>query len=131
MKKLTIPSIDEITEINRKLGCEIVNRGTLDFILTKIRSRRLTKDLKLCIATGAAILWYEIITNHPFLDGNKRTATESMRLFLELNNFELETSLAGMTYISLRIANNDMPFKEFVEWLQGRLKAKDEIIHPV
>ncbi len=40
-------------------------------------------------------------------------------------------TMAGMTYISLRIANNDMPFKEFVEWLQGRLKAKDEIIHPV
>lgn len=124
MKKLVIPSIDELIKINRKLKCEIVNRGALDFILTKIKSRRLTKDLKRDIATGAAILWYEIIRNHPFLDGNKRTATESMQLFLELNNLELEASLAGLTYISLKIANNDISFKDLVRWVQSRLKVK-------
>ncbi len=101
--KIVIPSIDEILEINEKLGYSVMNKGALDFIIAKIKSKKVTNDRKKDISTAAAIIWYEIITQHPFLDGNKRTATESMKLILKINNFELNIPMNGLVYISLKI----------------------------
>jgi len=91
-------------------------------MLAKIKSRRLTKDVKKNISTASAILWYEIITQHPFVDGNKRTAAESMKLLLELNNFELDIPMNGTIYISLKIANNDIAFNNLKQLIYEKLK---------
>ncbi|MBI3589629.1 MAG: type II toxin-antitoxin system death-on-curing family toxin [Candidatus Liptonbacteria bacterium] len=37
----------------------------------------------------AAVLYYGLIKNHPFKNGNKRTATASLLVFLFINNFWL------------------------------------------
>jgi len=87
---IIIPSIEEIITINKELEKNFsVNKGALDFIISKIKSKKPSNDRKKDIAKCAAILWHDIITNHPFLDGNKRTATESMLMLIELNNYEL------------------------------------------
>ena len=66
------------------------------------------------------------LTIHPFTDGNKRTATETMILFLEKNNFMLETSIAGKVYISLKIANSEMEYDTLVTWPCEHLKEVKE-----
>lgn len=71
---------------------------------------------------GAATIWHDIITNHPFLDGNKRTAIEAMLMFIELNDYKLESPPNGLVYISLKLANNDISFNELVDWMYPRLK---------
>ncbi|MEK7858138.1 MAG: type II toxin-antitoxin system death-on-curing family toxin [Elusimicrobiota bacterium] len=40
----------------------------------------------------AAALGHSIIKNHPFVDGNKRTGFEAMRLFLRLNGLDVKAS---------------------------------------
>ena len=122
MNKITLPSIDEIIEINKKLGYTGVNKGALDFILTKIKSRKPAKDLKKNISYAASVLWYEIITQHPFLDGNKRTAAESMKHLIETNNFGLDIPMNGVIYISLKIANNDITFNNLNQFIYEKLK---------
>ena len=122
MNKIILPSIEEIIEINEKLGYNVVNRGALDFILAKIKSRKPSKDLKKNISFAAANLWYEIITQHPFLDGNKRTAAESMKHLIETNNFGLEIPMNGIIYISLKIANNDITFNNLIRIIYEKLK---------
>jgi len=120
--KIIIPSIDEIIEINKKVGGETISRGDLEFLITKIESKYADKDLKKQMAKIAAILWMDIIQKHPFIDGNKRTATEAVMLFLQKNNFALETPLAGKVYVSLSIANNETRYEELVKWIYDRLK---------
>ncbi len=124
--KIIIPSIEAIIEINKRLNGNIINRGALEFIIAKIESRYKDEDLKKQISKIAAILWMEIIQNHPFLDGNKRTATETAILFLEKNNFVLDTPVAGKVYISLKIANNEITYEELVIWLHERIKKVKE-----
>ena len=117
-----MPSLHEIIEINKKMGYGVVNAGTLDFMITKIKSRKPANDVKKNISTAAAILWYEIITQHPFTDGNKRTAAESMKLLLKLNDFKLDIPMNGIVYISLKIANNDIKFNALKEFVYEKLK---------
>ncbi|OYT39297.1 MAG: hypothetical protein B6U86_05465 [Candidatus Altiarchaeales archaeon ex4484_43] len=71
---------------------------------------------------GAATIWHDITVNHPFIDGNKRTATEAMLMFIDLNDYELKSPPNGLIYISLKLANNDISFNELVNWIYSRLK---------
>jgi len=47
---------------------------------------------------------YGIAINHPFIDGNKRTAFIIMAIFLEINQTNLIASEAGVANITLGIA---------------------------
>lgn len=67
-------------------------------------------------------MWFEIIQGHPFVDGNKRTATEAMKLFLKKNGFRLNTTLGGLVYTSMKIANNDISYQTLIDWIYLRLE---------
>ena len=122
MTGIIIPSSDDAIAINKRLGGSVLNRGAVDFLITKIESKISKKDYRRQIATISAILWCEIVRGHPFVDGNKRTATETMKLFLKQNNFKLNTPLSGLVYISLKIANNEIAYSELIEWIYRRLE---------
>ncbi|MCD6208095.1 type II toxin-antitoxin system death-on-curing family toxin [ANME-2 cluster archaeon] len=122
MAEIIIPSSDDIVTINRKLGGAILNPGSIDFLITRIESKTQKKDYKRQVATVSAIFWYELIQSHPFVDGNKRTATETMKLFLKQNNLKLDTPISGLVYISLKIANNEISYPELIEWIYRRLE---------
>ena len=121
--EIIIPSVETIIELNKRIGGSIINRGLLDFLISKIESKHKSKDAKHQIAKIAAIFWKEIIQKHPFLDGNKRTATECVELFLWNNRVELRTTLAGKIYISLKLANNELNYEELVKWIYERIKV--------
>ncbi len=119
---IIIPSVDDVIGINKELEKNFsVNEGALDFMISRIKSRRLSLDRKKDIAKGAASFWHDIIVNHPFTDGNKRTATEAMLMFIELNDFKLESPPNGLIYMSLQLANNDISLNELVDWIYSRL----------
>ncbi len=122
MTEIIIPTSDDAIAINKRLGGSVLNRGAVDFLITKIESKISKKDYRRQIATISAILWYEIIRGHPFVDGNKRTATETMKLFLKQNNFKLNTPLSGLVYISLKVANNEIAYPELIEWIYRRIE---------
>ena len=122
MTEIIIPTSDDAIAINKRLGGSVLNRGAVDFLITKIESKISKKDYRRQIATISAILWYEIIRGHPFVDGNKRTATETMKLFLKQNSFKLNTPLRGLVYISLKIANNEIAHSELIEWIYRRIE---------
>ena len=122
MTEIIIPTSDDAIAINKRLGGSVLNRGAVDFLITKIESKISKKDYRRQIATISAILWYKIIRGHPFVDGTKRSATETMKLFLKQNNFKLNTPLGGLVYISLKVANNEIAYPELIEWIYGRIE---------
>lgn len=56
--------------------------------------------------------------NHPFVDGNKRTAFISMELFLWLNGFELTTGDAECVLVTLSIASSEWGEATLAGWLR-------------
>lgn len=120
--RFIIPGIDEIIELNKNIGGSVLNRGILEFLITKIESKSSDKNPEMQVAKIAAILWLDIIQLHPFLDGNKRTATEAVLLFLDKNKYSLETPVSGKVYISLKLANNEMKYEDLVKWLHQKIR---------
>lgn len=72
----------------------------------------------------AAAVLESIIKNHPFIDGNKRTAYVLMRLIL--NQYELDISATQDEKYNfiIAIASGKLDFPEIVSWLKNRIIQK-------
>jgi death-on-curing protein len=66
----------------------------------------------------AAVLCVGIAKNHPFNDGNKRTALLATRAFLYLNGQELEPTQADEVTTLVAVAEGSLDELRLAEWLQ-------------
>ncbi len=74
------------------------------------------------IERGAAIL-ESIVTNHPFLDGNKRTGYTLMRLMLLNENLDISASEDEKYEFVIAIAEGNFNFEEIRKWIQEHVKS--------
>ena len=70
----------------------------------------------------AAALMESLITNHPFVDGNKRTGFTAAAMFLRLNGSLLITSNEGVESFVLSIAKGEETVESIAEWLEQSCK---------
>jgi len=77
------------------------------------------------IAQLAAALAYGIAKNHPFIDGNKRTALVIARTFLLLNGFSLDASQEEKYLTFLRLAEGSVNEAELAEWIRRNLSQNE------
>lgn len=75
-------------------------------------------DLAVAYATGIA-------HNHPFVDGNKRTALIALELFLNLNGYDLTASDADCVVHTLGIASRDESDEEFGAWVRANAVKRE------
>jgi death-on-curing protein len=73
------------------------------------------------LADLAASLAYGLARNHPFVDGNKRTAHVAYRTFLALNNARLNASDEDKYLTMIGLAEGTLGEAEFASWLRERL----------
>ena len=68
--------------------------------------------------TQAAAYLFHIAMNHPFLDGNKRTAYAVMRTFLKLNGFTLNLSEDEKFEFVIRVVTGEMSKEDIATYLE-------------
>ena len=74
-------------------------------------------------ATLAAAYAHGVAQNHPFVDGNKRTAWVVARLFLAKNGVEIRFNKADATVRMLALAAGEISEDEFAAWLREGISA--------
>lgn len=67
----------------------------------------------------AAALMASLAQNHPFVDGNKRTAIAAAALFLRQNGFRLETTNDELERFTLSVTNERISVAQIAAWLQA------------
>jgi death-on-curing protein len=74
----------------------------------------------------AASYAFGIARNHPFVDGNKRTAFVAMELFLDLNGLELHATDEDCVLKMLQLAAGEIDESAFAQWIRERsVQSKD------
>jgi death-on-curing protein len=68
----------------------------------------------------AAAYAYGIARNHPFVDGNKRTAWVFARLFLALNGVTISFAAEDAIRAMLALAAGELREEEMADWFRGR-----------
>lgn len=74
----------------------------------------------------AASYAFGLARNHPFVDGNKRTAFVAAALFLRLNGQVLEADRAEAALVFLRLAAGDLEEAELADWLRTNASPPDQ-----
>ena len=64
-----------------------------------------------------ARLGYALISNHAFVDGNKRIGIYVMLSFLEMNGVPVQCTDEELIYVGLSVADGSMGYDELLQWV--------------
>ena len=67
----------------------------------------------------AARLGYSLISNHAFVDGNKRIGIYIMLSFLELNGIKIEATNDEVLKLGLSVADGSAHYEDILNWINA------------
>ncbi|MCI0626938.1 MAG: type II toxin-antitoxin system death-on-curing family toxin [Acidobacteria bacterium] len=120
-------TLNEVLELHRRLLEQsggllgIRDLGGLESALAQPRMTFGSEDLYPTLIEKASALGFSMIQNHPFVDGNKRTAHAAMETFLILNGSEISAEVDEQEATILRVASGAMSREEFTRWLRSHV----------
>lgn len=74
-------------------------------------------DLYPTIPEKAARLAFGIVKNHPFIDGNKRTAAACMAAFLKTNDYNFEPEVGDLADKFIALSADEIDWGDFYSWV--------------
>lgn len=103
-------------------GIGIRDDHLLDSALARPQQAHAYGDPPPDLADLAASLAFGIARNHPFVDGNKRTAAVACETFVMLNGGTLDVDDLALYPQYLGLAEGSLPEAEFAAWLRQHIK---------
>ena len=117
-------TIQDIYELHKQLeNAFILSSGVRDenLLASAVNTPFQTfmgNDLYPSLYDKAAQLCYGIANNHPFTDGNKRTALHSMYVYLIINGFDITATQLDVENMIINVAAGNMTNTELAQWLR-------------
>ena len=105
-------------------GSGVRDEGLLESALTRPQQLFAYGDPPPDLAALAASLAFGIARNHPFVDGNKRTAHVCYRAFIALNDGEFAATDEEKYIAMLGLAEGSLGEREFADWLRPRIAIR-------
>lgn len=68
----------------------------------------------------AARLGFALISNHAFVDGNKRIGMYVMLTFLEMNGIKIVPTNEEVARVGLAVAAGEMKYDDLLQWILGK-----------
>lgn len=66
-----------------------------------------------------ARIGYSLISNHAFVDGNKRIGMYILLTFLEINGVPIHPTVDDVARVGLAVASGEMKYEELLEWVKN------------
>ncbi|MBV6624803.1 MAG: type II toxin-antitoxin system death-on-curing family toxin [Rivularia sp. (in: Bacteria)] len=108
--------LDQVASFGGTSG--VRDEGLLESALAQPQATFSGKYLHATIYEQAAAYLYHIANNHPFIDGNKRTAFAVMDTFLRINGYILNTDNQETYILVLKVADGSFDKKEIAQYLE-------------
>lgn len=100
------------------------DEGLLDSALAQPQATFGGELLHPTIGEQAAAYLYHLAMNHPFIDGNKRTAFAVMDTFITLNGYTLNLSQEQAYNLVIQVVQREMSKEELSAFLELHLQGK-------
>jgi len=101
------------------------DEGLLESALAAPFASYAGQELYPSLVEKAARLVFGLISNHPFIDGNKRVGVTAMAVFLHGNGIELDITNDELATLGLTLADGKMTIRDVAEWLKKKTIATD------
>lgn len=113
---------DEINSFGGTAG--VRDKGLLDSALAQPQATFGGELLHPTIHEQAAAYLYHLAMNHPFIDGNKRTAFAIMDTFITLNGYTLNLSQEQAYNLVIQVVQKQISKEELSAFLELHLQGK-------
>ncbi len=123
---------DDLTNINfmtiEHVGGNFVppknflHEENLDYLLEAVQAEMFGAPLYPEIYQKAGIYMFNVICNHIFQDGNKRTGLEASLLFLQLNGYDLVVDDDKLINFTLSVASGECSLDEVQDWFKKNIQ---------
>ncbi len=97
----------------------IRNEGLLESAIASPFQTFSLKELYPTIEEKAARLGYGLVSNHCFIDGNKRIGAHAMLVFLALNDIQLNFTQEELIQIFLDLASGNSGYNALLVWIRS------------
>lgn len=117
--------VEEMCRLHEKLcaasggSAGLRDRGLLESAVLSVEAAFGGIELYPTLAEKAARLAYGLISNHPFVDGNKRIGVLAMLVMLRLNGMELAYSQQELTDFGLDAAAGKLEYEDILGWIRA------------
>jgi death-on-curing protein len=92
--------------------------GLLDSALNGVYATFDGKELYPTKEEKGARLGYTLISNHAFVDGNKRIGMYVMLTFLEVNGLKVRCTNDDVVHVGLAVASGEMKYEALLTWVR-------------
>lgn len=82
------------------------------------------EDLYASVPDKAAALMHSLVSNHPFVDGNKRVGAHAALIFLAVNRWDLSATPADFEAITMATAQG-LDIESLTVWFRQRSRPAD------
>ena len=98
------------------------DEGLLDSAINAPFQTFAEQDLYPTVLEKAVRLGFGLISNHPFLDGNKRIGAHAMLMFMGVNQINLCCTDEELISLILQVASGRLNYDGMLEWLKSHLE---------
>src|SRR5919108_2906291 len=130
MRKIRYISVDEVDWFHGRIlelsGGERgdLAKANLEFVLERVKDVAVELNKEEAIVKKAAFLLHSLVVQHPFINGNKRTAFEVVDSFLELNGYKLRAGIDETYHLLAEIGAGKVSQSQAAEWIATNLAKK-------
>lgn len=103
-------------------GSGVRDDGLLESALGKPKNLFSYREGQIDLAAMAASYAFGIARNHPFIDGNKRSALVVSRTFLRLNGADIDATKEDKYLTFLALAAGDVSEEELAAWFRKSIR---------
>lgn len=131
MDKIIFISIEEVVVIHEKMieiggGSESIRDiESIHYSVERPKATFVGKYLHQSILDMGSALLQSLVKNHPFVDGNKRTAFFSALRFFDRNGKKFKLDSSEITEFMVKVVAESLTVGEISQWFEERLKNKD------
>ena len=111
--------LDDALEQIHFLGFHVRDVGLLQSSLARPNTTLYGADAYPSLDLKAAALMHSIVTSHPLIDGNKRTAWALMITFVLLNGFEVVAETDDAFDCVLGVAKESQDLDSIASWIEA------------
>ena len=99
-------------------GVGLRDEGLLDSALEEVYAGFDGREFYPTKEEKGARLGYTLISNHAFVDGNKRIGLYAMLSFLEMNGVRISCTDEELVQIGLAVAGGGMSYERLLQWVK-------------
>jgi len=102
-----------------------LSRSNLEYLLEAVKNVGERLETRQAIIKKTAFLLYNLVVQHPFVNGNKRTAFELVKTFLEINRYRIRASKTEVFTLLSRLASGHVSLSQAENWIATNLAQSD------